>query len=460
MGSTLEAQPVAKSAAFADRDLWLLFWLGLSMVPLFRFPVFGLSVLAQVSVVSLLFGFWAFLTHGKNQITAAGIYCLSMAAFVGYAGLWWDANTSSTFSSTLVMPAILGHFSTLAPFAIFWRRSDSGFRGGKFSVQSGLARIMLFLGVGVVALSTAAKILTAAPFLDTGGFVGVTLVASALCGDSNLRSWVSRGRSLAVLGAGLGLYVLVFFEGFGRLTVVSLCIGVAVLMSGQFPRRLIKLGTVLIAPVMVLLITQLRRFLLAPQASAASIGSAPSATEVDSMVSPLGDFGRVLSTPALDGVGDGSTFFATLVSFIPRAVWPEKPIGFGAELTARLEPEMVSVGHSMAALSAGEWYFNFGMFGLLAMTGVLGFLIRTLDLRLLSALSGEAASTRRQVIQLVSLVFLIGGLADLAWVGSFTFVTRVGMRVAVAVVLILLFLTARNVRGLVVSNSPRSAADL
>ena len=65
---------------------------------------------------------------------------------------------------------------------------------------------------------------------------------------------------------------------------------------------------------------------------------------------------------------------------VPRAVWPSKPVGFGAALTAFLEPSETVHNLNLAALSSGEWYFDFGWPGLFLMVLVLGWLVRWLDL--------------------------------------------------------------------------------
>lgn len=75
----------------------------------------------------------------------------------------------------------------------------------------------------------------------------------------------------------------------------------------------------------------------------------------------------------------GGTLLVTLLGFIPRAIWPEKPIGIGKEITQYIvgpfyEP---TYGFSVTVTLPADLYINFGWLGL-AFGGLLfGILCRT-----------------------------------------------------------------------------------
>jgi len=75
----------------------------------------------------------------------------------------------------------------------------------------------------------------------------------------------------------------------------------------------------------------------------------------------------------------GKTLMVTLLGFIPRAVWPEKPIGIGKEITRYIvgpfyEP---SHGFNVAVTLPGDFYLNFGWFGVVLGGFSLGMVCRT-----------------------------------------------------------------------------------
>ncbi len=69
----------------------------------------------------------------------------------------------------------------------------------------------------------------------------------------------------------------------------------------------------------------------------------------------------------------GQTLLVTLVGFVPRAVWPEKPVGIGKELTRYTDGVYYDpvYGHSIATTLVGDYYANLGVAGILL--GGLGF---------------------------------------------------------------------------------------
>jgi len=77
--------------------------------------------------------------------------------------------------------------------------------------------------------------------------------------------------------------------------------------------------------------------------------------------------------PSQKPYAHGRTLLVTLLGFIPRSAWPEKPIGIGKELTRYTDGVLFqrASGHSIAPTLVGDFYANFGAFGVIL--GGLGF---------------------------------------------------------------------------------------
>lgn len=75
------------------------------------------------------------------------------------------------------------------------------------------------------------------------------------------------------------------------------------------------------------------------------------------------------------GVVWGRQFLGALFFWVPRSIWPDKPIGSGAQVGTDL-------GMSFTNISAPLWaeaYLNFGMLGVLAVFFILGWVLRTIS---------------------------------------------------------------------------------
>lgn len=384
------------------------------------------DALNAISATALIFGLWAFWQHGGRQVTAAGVYSLSSAAFVGYAGLWWAQNASDVVEATIFQATMVLYYTHIVAYYVFWRRTSSAERYPGVTVGSDRTSIWaVTTGAGVLAASIALS--RVAPGLATGytasAAAGVMLLAIGLATrpkGASLGLW----RTL-LAGAALAAYTQTIFTGFGRLTVATLAIAIAIAVASRMKGRRVKLAVVAGVPVGAFLLTQIR------QSAVESVGNGP-----DSMQAPLETFGRLLRTDFEHG--DGSTLWATLTLFVPRAWWEGKPIGFGAELTEMLEPGLVGVGHSMASTIGGEWYYNFGWIGLLSLPVVVGLLVAWLDRGLANALGGTF-TIRRDVVVLTAWIAGAAGLSNLVWASTFTYVNRTGF---ILIVLALIRLVA------------------
>jgi hypothetical protein len=128
-----------------------------------------------------------------------------------------------------------------------------------------------------------------------------------------------------------------------------------------------------------------------------------------------GPFGAACLTlqvfPEIEPYRYGKTLLVALLSPIPRAIWPDKPIGLGKELTWYLGPYYARTydpnrGLSITPTLVGDFYANLGVFGILLGGLVLGVVCRVI--------ARYAVKTMRDGVQheaarvLIPSVFLAG----------------------------------------------------
>ncbi|MET8358463.1 hypothetical protein [Micromonospora sp. NPDC005171] len=383
-----------------------------------------------LSLLAILFGTWVFWRHGGTRITAVGIYNLAFAVFVGFGGFYHSIKNAMTDPGiplfTIVAVCFFGHVLT---WMLFWgdgppsrarsdaARVDAGTAGWAFTFG------LLLLAVAVIASLVAAETeFTAKPV----GFVGVVLLATGL-----LRGPLGRWKVLcgSVCAVAFTVYFFYLFNGFGRIVLGSLALALLVILAHGDRRRYTK-ALVVLGGIPALL------FLAALRAGGAS--SDVDSDGFGSAVSPMSAFAELwqMNTIGLLPRGWGETFFAAVVALVPRAFWPDKPVGFGYELVPYLAPGLAGTGHSVAALWYGEWLFNFGVVGVAAMIPVTGLGVSAID-RFLDRASSRPLTTPKALGGYVAGILLAVGLFDLVWVGGFTYMTRTGPRLVVLAMLVI-----------------------
>jgi hypothetical protein len=423
------------------------FWLGLGVVALLLihiFPGVGYAYAqALMATLALTFGIWVFWRHGDRQVTAAGVYSIASATFVGFAGLYWVDAYGSSLPKQLFSATAIAYFSHVLMYGLFWQQACQSFarvsvRPATPEVSQWAINLGLFLTVTSIIFShvpTAGGtwLKTARVATESGMFLGVTLFSFGLIVYSaKLEFW-----RLLLIASAFALYVQTIFTGFGRLTLVALIMVIGVLVCARLNGRTFKVLTLAAAPVAVWTVAQIR-VALVQQLHPGSPTPNLTLDALGSMVSPLETFGRLLSLRTELEFGWGETFAAAVTVYVPRFMWKDKPIGFGSELTRLLEPQLVSANHSMAALAAGEWFYNWQWLGLAAMVLVVGFAVRALDHLLLKGLSLNL-DNRRRLLALAAIAIAVSGIADLVWVGSFTYSERTGFRLLALAVIFVLF---------------------
>ena len=394
-----------------------------------------------ICVAQTLFGIWVFWTHGRRWITAAGIYSLASVGFVGYAGVWWLQTQGDQLLHEIYAATAVCYFTHLAMYALFWLESDKTYPHYDLGRASpDLANWMLTVGLAISVVSVAVMLWRPIEYVRSLAFVGLVLLALALMVRPGRLSFTP-GRFL-VLGGSVYLYVVTVFSGYGRLTVVVLAACAGIAAATRLPRRWMKACVLIGAPFLVVALNGLRaRTVEELYGRAAGSEQGP-----DSSIGPLATFAQLIAPNAAFSNGDGSTFWATLTVFVPRSWWSEKPLGFGSVLTEILRPDLVGTGHSMAALATGEWYYNWGWLGVVAMVPVTGLAVRWLDLFMGRVFTHRNFVTRRDAMRLAIVVLAAGGVADYVWVGTFTFMARTGARVGLILIVFAAFGALRSER--------------
>lgn len=374
--------------------------------------------LLLAGLASTAYGLSLFLCHGGAQITCAGVYSASLAVFSGYPAAHIAVNDPQGVTRSLLYASLLVYSSHIAMVEIFWRTSVNRFRPVQQKISATTARWLLKMGISCLALSAVLRGPTLGALPPAVGFVGAAMITiSILNGGHHL----SRLRLLLAGGVVL-LYAAIFFNGDGRLTLVGVLLIAAAATSARFARTkpIIVVGFVIVLG--ALLALQARPADRKGGAVVASLGGIGSAVE------PLPTFARLLERGQQPHWGN--TFVAASVAQVPGSLWSGKPEGFGRVLTRELAPEQLRTGQSLAALSAGEWFYNFGYAGIALSVIVLGWLVRTIDRRL-AMWAVRPRVGLRESLRYLGVLVLVAGSPELFWVGSFTFSARAGTQLVI-----------------------------
>jgi hypothetical protein len=378
----------------------------------------GQAVHLSASVLALLLGILVFWFHGGSRISAAGLYSLASSAFVGFAGIVWYLDYE-TVPPAIRLSSQVGFWLNMLMTTLWsFAPSRPQERQPNLSVAVGLttagsAGAALSIGLLSEQISFGSTVLEQ----FTIGFMALIMVGF-MAYPLGQRPGVLR----LVPVAGLVIvFALTVFTGYGRLNLVALgIVGTAALSTLVWDRR-VKSVVLVSAPAVLAVLGLMRR----------QFGLSIYGQYLDglgSVTQPMRDFGRLVEIHGRHGfsLAGGETFATTALFWVPRALWPEKPIGFGAELTKVLNPDLAAIGQSYAALNQAEWYFNFGWVGVLLMVPVMGLLIRLLDTFWLRATVGmDLASALRFTI----LTLLVADIPNLMWVGSFGYASRTFIRI-------------------------------
>jgi len=404
-------------------------WYALGTVGLFLttdLPLAGQrNAVFVLSSAALLFGVWVWWRHGGSAITAVGIYHFAFALFVGFAGLY--LLFSGTAEDSLVRALAWCYFGQVTTWLLFWTGDPPPARPAPKPANPALLRRMTWVGVAVAAgAAAAAPHLLGTPrhFAQAAGFVGALLLVLGLLGDERRSPLLGCVAAAAAFTASMATS-----NSYGRLMLGSLGLALLVVISCRFRTRLLKAAVLACSAPVLVVFAQMRKDAILDNHPNITING----TGLESVASPLKTFAVLLDYNDIGLFANawGHTFLAALTALVPRAFWPGKPPGFGADLVPIVNPELVNSGHSDAALLQGEWLYNFGIAGLLLMVPITGLAVRAAD-RLLARAAARPLVDRRTLFVLGTAVIIAAGLPDLAW-GTFTFTARAGMRLLVLV---------------------------
>ncbi|MDQ0673961.1 hypothetical protein QFZ36_001522 [Pseudarthrobacter siccitolerans] len=402
-------------------------WLGLGV---------GLNFIEQdtiaavaVSVAGIAHSSVGFITHGGRRISAPGVYMLGTGLFGYYSTLYLIVNPVFGPLPYLLAAVNILFFGQVLNYYLSWKPRDRDTPPQCDDVDPRIASWGKWLGLFVAAAGVvlSARGFTEPPLAEAAAFVGIILYGVAAFRDPSRNGLVS----YLIFGAAVLAYMTYVFTGFGRLNLGALGIAVVTTVAQRWRGRLMKIGLIVIlGPALMYLAQNRANF-------AASLNpSGQKETGLESVVGPMMRFSQLIG---MEWAGNlphtwGSSFSTSAVALVPRAIWPDKPIGFGAELATLFAPELAGTGHSEAALFAGEWLFNFGIIGVLASIPLIGFAVNWLDTKWTAA-EALPMTERRHLLKAVALTILSAGLLDLVWGGSFTYASREGSRLLIILIL-------------------------
>lgn len=383
--------------------------------------------LVPAGVAALLVAIWGFYRQGREVLNASSLFCYAVGLFLAfpaiYVGLtsWPAANDVSP--RWLLLALSIGVAGMCVTMVL----------GGSVSPQavsqcSGRERVLLrpatalILGGSMLVLALLMAPLDAS--LGTRipqalGGLAVFVLALGLA-DARVRTHTAV-LALALVLAG-AMYYLFLFSAFGRLVLGSIACGVLAILTIRRRSYLIKsvllLGT---APGLLFLAQQRADYVIATWNY-----RAPSDLGIASVIGPFVSFAKILIASSMELITPtwGSTLWAASVFWVPRQFWPNKPTGFGAEMVAITQPGNVHLpGFSDAATIFGEAVWNVGLLLLPVALVCIGIVIGWLDRRVDRAVGGSEGN-RASAIGILSLAVLLGGILNLVWGGTFTFVSR------------------------------------
>lgn len=382
--------------------------------------VFTNQVLAVVAAVH---GVVTFVCHGARRFTAAGLFMLASALFVGLGGLivardpyFLSINSPEDYLNTALMASALGQIG------IAWVAWLVGYEQPVRQETLTRHTALRYQIVGAVVLVVVAIIGGRLGPLYEGFAFSAALLISA---SAVLRQpgW-GRIRYAIVVLAPLLIYAIAFHNGTGRLRVVALFCGVAYLFLLHRGRRWHKVFVVVALPVLLFLMGAWRKHF-----ELLTFGAVGNDTGLSSMLAPIGVFALVIH--AFDNGQSwawGTSFLSPIGAALPKGWVPEwVPEALGYQLVNIVDPSRVGSGFSTVASVYGEWWWNFSILGIGIAIPVMGALLGLLDRAAVRAYSRASDSSIR-FVQLAFLITMVGGIGDLVWSGTHTWIVRMYAR--------------------------------
>lgn len=240
-------------------------------------------------------------------------------------------------------------------------------------------------------------------------------------------------KTLLIFLMSMTYYIVFIFDGFGRLTLGAIAIGILSILTLRGRSYLPKIGVLLItAPGILILSYQRVAFLEETRGTDISFDEG-----LGSVVGPFISAG-VIITRMLESTVDpawGMSVFAAFVVWVPSAIWAGKPAGFGSEIVPVTRPELAHVEvYSDAALLLGEGVWNFGVGGSFVMFIMVALWLRWLDIGFRQAArpTGEHP-VNTTTCRIILITLLSSGILNLIWGGWHTYTARSFVALALVV---------------------------
>lgn len=409
-------------------------------------PVVALRLLTGVSTTYALYMAWS---RGRAYLVPSGVYFMASGVFIGLAALYLTQVGSLNEWDVLRDWAVVAFVTTAATGAVLagislrWQLSwptEAELRSGPRLPRPRTPLNFQLIAISLVLFSRLPMIRSLNTALASAiGVSGVLMLTLAASSRRVRMRWHGDIVLVALAVVIPVVWMRLDFDGGGRLTLAGLGIATLVGWSLVRPRRIQKILVVMAIPGF-LLFAGINRLEKDGTRNANSSNVLTSGEGLSSMYGPLDTWTELVQVTPKEqehvqgrsvGPRFGQTFLNTLFLPVPRSVWEHKPKGFGAELTEILRPTLlrehrIAPEHSMAALIDGEFYVNFGVFGLVLLPFALAWFLAVLD-RYHLRISKTGLLTVDDWFRATILVCLVSSLGDLFWVGTFTFFSRAGL---------------------------------
>lgn len=387
--------------------------------------VLEIEQLLTPAICLTLLSAFSFISCGGATLNASSVTSLGILIFGGFAGIYASQDVDGHIVVDSVRGVLVG-ISLLFVFQLLvMSTSPRATEQPEFERASSNASSSHKprIGVGVLAITLSIfDALMGGAYLAPLGFLGVLVLV-----DTALRSAKNKTRlafSSILATVLMVFYYEVLFSGFGRLVLAVMASGVAILFSLYMSTKRFKFF-VLLSSFVALPILSIQRLRFLEETR----GSEPLESEgIGSVVGPLISFGRLVEARLSNDLdlSWGATFWDTVTLWIPRALWPSKPPGFGADIVEYTKPHLYgNEGYTDAAMVGGELVWNFGIIGAFISLLVFAYLINLLDKRI--ALMPSQADTFHNFLSRITLVVLAAALLHFIWGGTYTYLARIAV---------------------------------
>jgi hypothetical protein len=425
-----------------------------TLVPLSLFwkTSFGVNLLPLLGAVVVVGSFWVSWPLERPAMPIA-MYSVANAVFIGLAAVFlWRADPERTAATFPAFQLALTFFV----LSLFVACSYALRLLQRVPVANRAVALPLWSDRRLASVTGALILVAMGSFLPgfSSGllrhimFALVVLVASYAFRRGESERWQLSARRWPIVFVHVGLvatlFVSVFFTGGGR--IVFMALGTSLLIVWALERRrnlvipVVLLGMLPAVVLSGLLRTGEDRTSVDWALTQDVWGQGQGLGSLYAPLETLTDIVELKASGRSPPEAMGRTFAAAALYWVPRSLWPSKPIGLGAEYTEFFMPRARARGHSMAALLAGEWMWNFGLPGLFFGGIGTGFVLGWASALYTRRLGGQSRSPAEYALWATA----ISGMYELVWVGTFTFAART---VTSCLVILLLWRTAPDWPG-------------